>query len=147
MNEDKYVLDIRSGCCGIYLESRKDESPGLSAHQDRVILYSDKDAKFNGSNWEMDNKEVERFKNIVEELNRGLRFKSLLNTIRVSCGYVGNGSGTTVKIFQDDATGTWVMYSGTKLSVSSDRGFEGVIEEFAKTYKEDEHGELVKIVN
>ncbi len=71
------------------------------------------------------------------------RLQDLLDTIQMACGHVGNGSSTTVKIFQDDATGSWFMQSGESMTAFSERGgFIGAVEEFSKHFMEDEFGEL-----
>lgn len=38
----------------------------------------------------------------------------LLNGLRKLCGYVENGSNTSVTIFRDDATRDWVVYVGNR---------------------------------
>lgn len=40
----KWYADIRSGCCAVYPENRKDDSNGINPDDDRNIYYSDKDA-------------------------------------------------------------------------------------------------------
>ncbi len=77
---------------------------------------------------------------LIDQLSRAT---TRLKTIQMACGYVGNGSSTTVKIFQDDATGCWHMQSGKKDSYSEHGGLLGVIDAFWNQYTEDDHGELV----
>lgn len=45
--------------------------------------------------------------------------------LRDVCGYIENGGGSTIKIFQDDATRTWHLYVGDKSYW--DETFQGVI--------------------
>lgn len=53
------VADLRGECCAVYLESRKDDSEGLNPDQERIIFYSSKGAKFNGSHWDMGREDQE----------------------------------------------------------------------------------------
>lgn len=51
---------------------------------------------------------------------------TLSDKIRALCGYIEDGSGATVKIFQDDATRTWHIYVGS--THFYDTSFKAVIE-------------------
>lgn len=48
-----------------------------------------------------------------------------LNALRDTCGYIENGGGTKVSIYQDDATRTWTVTVGT--NSYWDESFEGAI--------------------
>ena len=48
-------------------------------------------------------------------VNRNIEMRS--NTfiaLRDICGYIENGGGSTVKLFQDDATQTWHVHVGDR---------------------------------
>lgn len=45
----------------------------------------------------------------VEKMFLGLTDTQRLNALQKLCGYVENGSDTTVRIFQDDATRDWII--------------------------------------
>lgn len=46
--------------------------------------------------------------------------------LRILCGYIENGSETTVKIFQDDATKEWIVKVGK--NYYHDSSFDGAFE-------------------
>lgn len=48
----KWIADIRTGCCAVYPEDRKDDTNGLSSDDSRNIFFSNKDSNYNGSHWE-----------------------------------------------------------------------------------------------
>lgn len=48
----------------------------------------------------------------VSEAQAAARF----DIIRELCGFVENGTATTVRIHQDDATGTWFVRIGSTIS-------------------------------
>lgn len=73
--KEKVIADIRSGCCAIYLESRKDEKNGIEPGDERNLFFSDKGCVYNGSHWEMDE----------ETQQNTVVFADGLNTIQ-SCG-------------------------------------------------------------
>lgn len=52
----KWYADIRSGCCAVYPESKKDDSNGISCYDDRNIYYSNKGAVYDEGYgyWTMD---------------------------------------------------------------------------------------------
>lgn len=55
-----------------------------------------------------------------------------LQTIREACGFIGDGSSTTVTISQDDATGDWVLALALGVtkprSAFTGKSFAGVID-------------------
>lgn len=55
-SKGKWYADIRSGCCAVYPENRKEESNGISRYDDRNIYYSNKDASYDEDYcyWTMD---------------------------------------------------------------------------------------------
>lgn len=76
MNEPKHtpeslpwIADLRGGCCAVYPESRKTDTNGCHADDERNILYSSKAAKFNGQHWEMDAETQRHFEYIVKACN------------------------------------------------------------------------------
>lgn len=48
----KWFADIRTGCCAVYPEDRKDDTNGLSSDDSRNIFFSNKDSNYNGIHWE-----------------------------------------------------------------------------------------------
>jgi len=69
MAKEKLICDKRNGCVAIYKESKKDETNGCHADDERNIAYSSKGAEFNGSWWDM-NKEVQDvFQDMVDAYN------------------------------------------------------------------------------
>lgn len=55
-SKGKWYADIRSGCCAVYPESKKDDSNGISCYDDRNIYYSNKGAVYDEGYgyWTMD---------------------------------------------------------------------------------------------
>ncbi len=49
----KWIADIRTGCCAVYPENRIQDTNGCHFDDERNIFYSNKNAKYNGNNWEM----------------------------------------------------------------------------------------------
>ena len=47
-----------------------------------------------------------------EKMFLGLTDTQRLDALRTLCGYVENGSDTTVNIYQDDATKDWIVRCG-----------------------------------
>lgn len=48
----KWIADIRTGCCAVYPEDRKDDTNGLSSDDSRNIFFSNKESNYNGNHWE-----------------------------------------------------------------------------------------------
>lgn len=73
--------------------------------------------------------EVSRFVVMLSEEQRDAK---LLEGLRRLCGYIENGSDTTVRIFQDDATREWGIGLGSGLSPRSktyyDASFRGALQ-------------------
>lgn len=54
ITKGEWFADLRSGCCAIYLKSRKNETNGLHYYDDRNLFYSNKGALRDERGWIMD---------------------------------------------------------------------------------------------
>lgn len=82
---------------------------------------------------------ADEIKSRIDECEAGIEMQAKANrfdVLRKLCGYVENGSDTTVKILQDDATRDWLMRVGVKIYTAS--SFEGVIDAAAADLNEDD---------
>jgi hypothetical protein len=70
MKREKLVCDIRSGCVAIYKESHILDTNGCHIQDERNIAYSNKNAKYNGNHWEMDEETQQIFKDMVDAYNQ-----------------------------------------------------------------------------
>lgn len=66
----------------------------------------------------------------AEKMFLGLTDTQRLNALRKLCGFVENGSDTTVRIFQDDATRDWIVRCGEQRFYSNH--LRGVLDEVFK---------------
>jgi hypothetical protein len=69
MEREQLISDKRGGCVAIYKESRKDDTNGCHFEDKRNIAYSSKDAKYNGSFWDMDEYTQNVFEDMVNAYN------------------------------------------------------------------------------
>lgn len=76
-----------------------------------------------------------------EEYDKLALAQRRLDCLRAICGYVEDGSDTTITICQDDATRDWFIRIGASINPKSKRfyasSFEGVIDEALKYHYEN----------
>lgn len=72
----------------------------------------------------------------LAKLKKQAKAAEAFETLVKACGYVANGTSTSVTIFQDDATKDWFVRVGKKDYYVGSNIFEAV-EELAKNLKED----------
>jgi hypothetical protein len=72
--KDRYIADIRSGCCAVYLKSRKGDTNGCHQYDDRNIWFSSDGAKYvegpDGGHWTLPRRTIRACRKAARQANR-----------------------------------------------------------------------------
>lgn len=106
-----WIADVRSGCAGIYPESRKDETNGLERYHDRNIMYTNKGQQFitdQGKHWIMDEEDQENVKFIAEACNNYYKLKEQNEKMKEALEKIQN----PIMYLQRQAEANWASLDG-----------------------------------